>query len=104
MVRLPEKLRRELEELARFYGRSLNSEIIHRLERTRDEDKSKKQRSNEDAKTLSKESMSDRLDRIEKTLETFSRLLKVQQTVALEALKKLPRDHAQVHEPEDEDK
>jgi hypothetical protein len=34
MVRLPEGLRRQLEQLAKFYGRSLSAEIIYRLEQS----------------------------------------------------------------------
>jgi hypothetical protein len=104
MVRLPEKLRRELEALAAFYGRSLNNEIIYRLERSRAEDKAKKERASEDAKTLSKESMSERLDRIERTFESYERLLKAQQKVAQDALAALARRSAKTTDSEDEPK
>jgi Arc-like DNA binding domain len=100
MVRLPEGLRRELEQLASFYGRSLNNEIIYRLERSRAEDKARKQQANEDAKALSKESMSDRLDRIEKTLESFASVLKAQQKVAQDALAALARQSKKTDEGE----
>jgi len=100
MVRLPENLRRELEQLAAFYGRSLNNEIIYRLERTRADDKARKQQASEDARTLSKESMSERLDRIERTFESYERLLRAQQKVAQHALAAL----AKATEPETEDK
>jgi hypothetical protein len=44
MVRLPEKLRRNLEQLAHFYSRSMNAEIIYRLERSIAEDRERRQR------------------------------------------------------------
>jgi hypothetical protein len=104
MVRLPEALRRELAQLAAFYGRSLNNEIIYRLERSRAEDKAKKERANEDARTFSKESMTERLDRIERTLESYERLLRAQQKVAQDALAALARGSAKTSEPEDKAK
>jgi Arc-like DNA binding domain len=104
MVRLPEKLRRELEDLASFYGRSLNNEIVYRLERTRAEDRAKKQQANEDAKALSPSSLSERLDRIEKTLESFARLLKAEQKVAQDAMAALARGSKKADEPEEESK
>jgi Arc-like DNA binding domain len=43
MVRLPEKLRRQLAQLATFYGRSMNAEIIYRLEQSLIEDRAQRE-------------------------------------------------------------
>jgi Arc-like DNA binding domain len=99
MVRLPEGLRRKLEELAAFYGRSLNNEIIYRLLRSYAEEKAGKEQAREDATTLSKESMSVRLDRIERTLESYERLLRAQQKVAHDALAALAKASAKTSDP-----
>jgi hypothetical protein len=43
MVRLPEKLRRQLAQLATFYSRSMNAEIIYRLEQSLIEDRAQRE-------------------------------------------------------------
>jgi hypothetical protein len=87
MVRLPEPLRQQLTRLAAFYGRSMNAEIIYRLEQSLAEDKAQRRRPIEP-------SLSERLDKIEKTLESFTGVLKAQQSVALELAKKLEKDES----------
>jgi hypothetical protein len=81
-LRLPKKLHRQLVQLGTFYNRSLNAEIIYRLE----------QAMAEGTKTRRPEgSLSDRLDKIEKTLESYAGLLKAQQKVAGDAMAALAR-------------
>jgi hypothetical protein len=90
MVRLPEKLRLQLTQLAAFNGRSMNAEIIYRLEQSLAEDRAKKGRP--------EPSLSERLDKIEKTLVSFAGVLKAQQRVALDLAKRAK------NEPEEQSK
>jgi Arc-like DNA binding domain len=83
MVRLPEPVRVQLTQLAAFNGRSMNAEIIYRLERSLAEEKATRRRP--------EPAIAERLDQIEKTLESFKGVLKAQQTVALELAKRLDK-------------
>jgi len=74
MVRLPETLRRDLERWADIHGRSLNAEIIFRLEQSLADNKGGR-------------SLSDRLDQIEKNLDFFGGIMRAQQRVAQDAQK-----------------
>jgi Arc-like DNA binding domain len=74
MVRLPETLRRDLDRWADLHGRSLNAEIIYRLEQSLADDKGGR-------------SLSDRLDQIEKNLDFFGGIMKAQHKVAEDAQK-----------------
>jgi hypothetical protein len=94
MVRLPEALRRDLEQWATLHGRSLNAEIIYLLEQSLADAKVRRGGRLEP-------SLSDRLDKIEKTLSSFTGLMKAQQKVAQDALAVLKRT---ADEPEDESK
>jgi Arc-like DNA binding dprotein len=97
MVRLPEALRRDLEQAATFYGRSLNAEIIYRLEQSLIEAKAKKS-------VRPEPSLAERLDKIEKTLNSFAGIMRAQQRVAQDAMAALAKDSMQTNEPEDEPK
>jgi len=92
MVRLPEGLRRELEQWATLHGRSLNAEIIYLLEQSLADAKVRRGGRLEP-------SLSDRLEKIEKILSSFRGLMKAQQNVAQDALTALKR-----REPKDESK
>jgi plasmid stability protein len=87
MVRLPEGLRRDLEQSADRHGRSLNAEIIYLLNQslyqTRQPDPS----------------LVDRLDRIERVLRSFGGLMKAQQKVAQDAVAALK---SSVNKPKDD--
>jgi hypothetical protein len=77
MVRLPANLRRELERVAELHERSLSAEMIYRLEQSL---------LSEDPKGGPERSVGERLTAIEKTLETFWRILKAQQKVTQDAI------------------
>jgi hypothetical protein len=96
MVRLPETLRRDLEQWATFHGRSLNAEIIYRLEQSLAEAKARRGGRLEP-------SLSDRLDKIEKVLTSFSGMIRAQQKVAQEAMA-LAKKSRENDDPEDESK
>jgi len=85
MVRLPEELRRNLARWADIHGRSLNAEIIYRLEQSLADDKGGR-------------SLSDRLDQIEKGLDFFGGIIKAQQKVAQDALDALKKFRAEKDE------
>jgi predicted DNA-binding protein len=77
MVRLPEQLRQRLSELAKNDGRSMNAEIIHRLEQA-----------------IEGPPTTERLGTIENTLRRFAGLLDAQRKVMEEQSKwaTVPRD------------
>jgi hypothetical protein len=93
MVRLPETLRRQLAELADSNARSMNTEIIYRLEQALTEDR---------AKEPPKASLAERLDKIEKTLESYASVLKAQQKVAQDALAALARESKKTDKGEEQ--
>jgi hypothetical protein len=93
MVRLPETVRSDLEQWATFHGRSLNAEIIYRLEQSLAEAKARRGGRLEP-------SLSDRLDKIEKVLTSFSGMMRAQQKVAQNAMA-LAKGSRENDEPED---
>ena len=103
MVRLPERLRQHLEQNASLNGRSMNSEIIHRLERslTADDEEIRAALLRAADEVGGSPSLSDRLDRIEKTLESYASVLKAQQKVAQDALAALARQSKKTDEGEE---
>jgi hypothetical protein len=94
MVRLPERLRKHLEQNASLSGRSMNAEIIYRLERslTADDEEIRAALLRAADEVGGSPSLSDRLDKIEKTLESFASVLKAEQRVAQDALAALARE------------
>lgn len=78
MVRLPESLRQRLAQLAQKAERSMNAEIIHRLE-----------------EATEGPSVAERLAAIERDLQTFWRTLQAQQRVMQEQGEAPPRKELQ---------
>jgi hypothetical protein len=103
MVRLPERLRQHLEQNASLNGRSMNSEIIYRLERslTADDEEIRAALLRAADEVGGSPSLSDRLDKIEKTLESYASVLKAQQKVAQDALAALARQSKKSDEGEE---